>query len=91
MKKAKSLMSDDLRPEYKRSDFGEIIRGKYARRISKATNVVVLDPEVAKAFPNDKAVNDTLRSLLDLAKMSSRLTLRSTGRAKRQRASDLGR
>jgi len=82
-------MSDDLRPEYKRSDFGEIIRGKYARRISKATNVVVLDPEVAKAFPNDKAVNDTLRSLLDLAKMSSRL--RSTGRAKRQRASDLGR
>ena len=74
MKKAKSLRSDDLRPEYKRSDFGEIIRGKYARRISKATNVVVLDPEVAKAFPNDKAVNDTLRSLLDLAKTSSRPT-----------------
>lgn len=68
----------DLRPEYKRSDFGEIIRGKYARRIGKATNVVVLDPEVAKAFPNDKAVNDTLRSLLDLAKMSSRLTPRQT-------------
>ncbi len=84
-------MSDDLRPEYKRSDFGEIIRGKYARRISKATNVVVLDPEVAKAFPNDKAVNDTLRSLLDLAKVSSRRKLRSTERVKRQRASDLGR
>ena len=81
MKKAKSLMSDDLRPEYKRSDFGEIIRGKYGRRIGKATNVVMLDPEVAKAFPNDKAVNDTLRSLLDLAKMSSRLTKRSSGRA----------
>ncbi len=91
MKKAKSPMSDDLRPEYKRSDFGEIIRGKYARRISKATNVVVLDPEVAKAFPNDKAVNDTLRSLLDLAKVSSRRKLRSTERVKRQRASDLGR
>lgn len=91
MKKAKSLMSDDLRPEYKRSDFGEIIRGKYARRLGKATNVVMLDPEVAKAFPNDKAVNDTLRSLLDLAKISSRLTLRSTGRAKKQRAGDLGR
>lgn len=82
MKKAKSLMSDDLRPEYKRSDFGEIIRGKYARRISKATNVIVLDPKVAKVFPNDKAVNDTLRSLLDLAKMSSRLSRRSTGHAK---------
>lgn len=84
-------MTDDLRPEYKRSDFGEIVRGKYTRRISKATNVVVLDPEVAKAFPNDKAVNDTLRSLLDLAKTSSRLALRSTGRARRQRASDVGR
>jgi len=86
MKKTKTLRSDDLRPEYKRSDFDEIVRGKYARRISKATNVIVLDPEVAKAFPNDKAVNDTLRSLLDLAKTSSRPRLRSTGRAKKQRA-----
>lgn len=76
-------MSDDLRPEYKRSDFGEIIRGKYARRISEATNVVILDPQVAKAFPNDKAVNDTLRSLLKLARASSRG--RSDRRTKKQR------
>lgn len=80
MKKAKSRSSDELRPEYKRSDFGEIVRGKYARRVSKATNVIVLDPKVAKAFPNDKAVNDTLRSLLDLAKTSSRQTARSSKR-----------
>ena len=81
MKKVKSRMSDDLRPEYKRSDFGEMVRGKYARRVSKATNVILLDPKVAKAFPNDKAVNDTLRSLLDLAKTSSRQTTRSSRRA----------
>jgi hypothetical protein len=83
MKKVKSRMSDELRPEYKRSDFGEIVRGKYARRVSKAKNVIVLDPKVAKAFPNDKAVNDTLRSLLDLAKTSSRQTTR--GRAPKSR------
>ena len=85
MKKAKSPMSDDLRPEYKRSDFGEMVRGKYARRVNKATNVILLDPKVAKAFPNDKAVNDTLRSLLDLAKTSSRQMTRSSRRASKAR------
>mgnify|MGYP001612414266 CR=1 FL=1 len=59
-------MSDDLRPEYKRSDFGEIIRGKYARRLGKATNVVMLDPEVAKAFPNEKDVNEALKLVIKL-------------------------
>jgi hypothetical protein len=49
-------MSDNLRPEYKRSDFGEIVRGKYARRLSKATNVIVLDPKVAKAFLGEENV-----------------------------------
>lgn len=85
MKKAKSPRSDELRSEYKRSDFGEIVRGKYARRVSKSTNVIVLDPKVAKAFPNDKAVNDTLRSLLDLAKTSSRQTTRSSRRTSKTR------
>ncbi|MGI8906627.1 MAG: hypothetical protein ACR2IE_09070 [Candidatus Sumerlaeaceae bacterium] len=65
MKKAKSDTSDDLRAEYKRSDFGTLTRGKYASGIRKATNVVVLEPEVAKAFPNDKAVNKALLGLLE--------------------------
>jgi hypothetical protein len=76
MKKGKSRISDELRREYKRSDFGELVRGKYARRVSKATNVIVLDSKVAKAFPNDRAVNETLRSLLDLSKKMSRQTRR---------------
>jgi hypothetical protein len=59
MKKANSRRSDELRPEYKRSDFGELVRGKYAKRIAETTNVVILEPEIAQAFPNDKAVNDT--------------------------------
>jgi hypothetical protein len=64
MKKAKSELNDWSRPEYKRSDFGELVRGKYANRIRKSTNVIVLDPQVAKVFPNDKAVNDALRQLI---------------------------
>lgn len=61
---AKSELNDWGKPEYKRSDLGELVRGKYARRIREATNVVVLDPPVAKAFPNDKAVNNALRGLI---------------------------
>jgi hypothetical protein len=60
MKKAKSEDSDELRQEYQRSDLGEIDRGKYAQRLGEASNVVVLDPQVAKAFPNDDAVNTAL-------------------------------
>ncbi len=72
---------DDMRPEYKRSDFGKLVRGKYAARASAKSNVVILDPAVAKAFPTDKAVNDALRVVLEMAEATARLTLRSTGRA----------
>ena len=61
------MSTDELRPEYKRSDFGELVRGKYAAQIEDETNVVLLEPEVAKAFPNDKAVNDALLGLLKIA------------------------
>lgn len=44
MKKDRSLVEDDLRPEYRRSDFGELVRGKYVERLKKGSNVVVLDP-----------------------------------------------
>lgn len=57
----------DMRAEYKRSDFGKLVRGKYAARVTTETNVVVLEPAVARAFPNDKAVNDALRGLLEVA------------------------
>ena len=53
MKRGNVKGVDELRPEYKRSDFGEIVRGKYAVRLAAETNVVILEPEVAKAFPND--------------------------------------
>ena len=86
MKKAKHKTTDQLRPEYKRSDFGNLVRRKYAARVAAETNVVVLEPEVAEAFPNDRAVNEALRGLLDVAATTARVTRRSTGRAKRRRA-----
>jgi hypothetical protein len=78
MKKAKTEAVDELRPEYKRSDFGVIVRGKYASRLKKESNVVLLEPDTAKAFPNDEAVNKALRYLLEIAEASSRLTNRSS-------------
>ena len=85
MKKAKCKPTDEMRPEYRRSDFGELVRGKYAARISASTNVVLLDPKVARAFPNDRAVNDALRSLLRAPKKVARPAGR-TGRPARKRA-----
>jgi len=70
MKKADP--TDELRSEYKRSDFGTLVRGKYAARIAEETNIVVLEPEVAKAFPNDKAVNEALRGLIKIAEATVR-------------------
>lgn len=70
-------MKDELRPEYRREDFGKMVRGKYAKQCKAASNVVVLDPEVAKAFPNGAAVNDALLGLLEIAK-SAGLAPRAT-------------
>ncbi len=85
MKKAKETDKDELRPEYKRSDFtGPLVRGKYYRRLKEeGSNVVVLDEDVAAAFRDSASVNEALRSLLDLAETTKRLTKRSTARAKK--------
>ena len=62
---------EDLRPEYRREDFGKMTRGKYAKQVKAASNVVVLTPEVAKAFPNGDAVNQALLGLLEIAKVAN--------------------
>jgi hypothetical protein len=83
MKKARGRPSDALRVEYKRSDFGEVVRGKYAPRVAASCNVVVLEPQVARVFPNERAVNEALRSLIRVAEASARLTRRSRRVARR--------
>jgi hypothetical protein len=68
MRKAKTVAADELRSEYKRSDFGTLVRGNYVERLRASSNVVVIDPDVAELFPNAAAVNAALRSLADIAK-----------------------
>lgn len=83
MKKSSRIDKDELRPEYKRSDFPEgLVRGKYAERLRKSTNIVVLKPEVAEVFPNEEAVNDALLSLIELAQKATRPTKASSRRRK---------
>jgi hypothetical protein len=64
---ARESHDDDMRPEY---DFSNATRGKYYRRYMESTNVVVLDPDVAKGFKNSEAVNRALRALLRVAQDS---------------------
>lgn len=68
MKKTRNPKQDELRPEYKRADFPRgLARGKYKARIAAGSNIVVLDPKVAAAFPTSAAVNSALRSLMPRA------------------------
>ena len=66
MKKADA---DEFRPEYCREDLGEGVRGKYLESFRSGTNLVLLDSDVAKAFPTDESVNEALRSIMDHSKI----------------------
>jgi hypothetical protein len=68
MKKAKQ--TDTLRPEYNRKDLSEGVRGKYYSAFNLGHNIVLLDPEVASAFPSEEAVNEALKSLIKVARDS---------------------
>src|SRR2546427_12608758 len=81
MKARTTMSSEDMRAEYD-FDYSKAVRGKYYRRLLKeGANVVVLDPDVAKAFRSSAAVNEALRSLLKMSEATPRLTSRSSGRA----------
>ncbi|MGR3319553.1 MAG: hypothetical protein ACUZ8O_13885 [Candidatus Anammoxibacter sp.] len=68
MKTKAEKISDELRPEYS-FNYSKAVRGKYHKRIlEEGANVVMLEPDVAKAFVDSAAVNDALRSLLGLTK-----------------------
>ncbi|TEU14522.1 MAG: hypothetical protein E3J21_15640 [Anaerolineales bacterium] len=71
-KKPKTEMDDELRPEY---DLRELlkdgVRGKYAQRYRAGTNLVLLEPDVAEAFPSEAAVNEALRLVIQLTKLQS--------------------
>src|SRR5947209_13409822 len=68
MKKVESeIEEDELRPEYDLSQLKGRVRGKYVERYRAGTNLVLLEPDVAAAFPDAKTVNEALRSLIKVA------------------------
>jgi len=81
MKKGKRISGplgsekDTMRPEY---DFSKAVRGVTAARYAEGTNVVLLDPDVAEIFPDTRAVNEALRTIV-------RVTRRSVNRRSRKR------
>jgi hypothetical protein len=81
MKKAKR---DELRSEYRREDLGKGVRGKHLKAYRAGTNLVLLQPKVAAAFPSERAVNDALSSLIDVAEHAD-ITPRTSRRAKAAR------
>jgi hypothetical protein len=73
--------SDDLRREYDFSALGRGVRGKYYRRATSGTNLVLIDPDLIRAFPTGKAVNDALRMLVNVASATPAAKRRSRRRA----------
>jgi len=67
-KKEKSNVSDGLRPDYDLASLRGGVRGKYYARAVAGTNLVLIEPEIAAAFPDSRAVNDALRVLVKVAK-----------------------
>ena len=67
MKRVGTEPEEEVRPEYDFSRLKGRVRAKYVERYREETNLVLLDPDVAAAFPDAKAVNEALRLLLDVA------------------------
>ena len=76
MRKGKRARSDELRAEYDFSSMKGGVRGKYAPRLKKGSNLVLLEPDVAAAFPTDAAANEALRVVLKASKVARRTRVR---------------
>ena len=85
MKKASTTKVDQDIPELKRDQLGVGVRGKYLKQFTHGSNVVVLQPEIQKAFPTSEAVNKALASMLAFAKETQDLADRPK-RTTRKRA-----
>jgi hypothetical protein len=76
--------TDEMRPEYDFAGMPGGTRAKYVKRLREKTNVVMLEPEIAEAFPNDRAVNQALRAVLNATPVVQRSGDLST-KARRRR------
>ncbi len=95
-KSARPNKSDDLRPEYDLSKLTGGVRGKYYERATAGTTLVLLERDVAEAFPDGETVNQALRALIKVAETTARTTgsrgklantaLQPTSRARKTRS-----
>src|SRR5262245_46422809 len=90
-KNASKSISDDLRPEYDLSKLTGAVQGKYYKRATSGTTLVLLEPDVAAAFPDGRTVNEVLRAVAKIARTQSgtngglpNKTLQPTSRARRK-------
>ena len=91
-KNASERISDDLRPEYDLSKLTGAVRGKYYKRATAGTTLVLLEPDVADAFPDGRTVNEVLRAVAKVARTQRSVidsglpnkTLQPTSRARRK-------
>ncbi len=72
------MKKDEIRASYQREDFGKGVRGKFYKEYNEGHNLVLLNPEVAKFFPSEDAVNDALLSLIKIAQTSTHLTKKTS-------------
>jgi hypothetical protein len=79
-RKRADTVAEEMAPEYDFAQIGKPERGKYFERMKADSNLVLLDPDVSAAFPTADAVNDALRSLLEIAN-----TVRASAPAPRRR------
>ena len=66
----RTAKSEEMRKEYRREDLGSGVRGKHLEEFRKGTNLVLLSPDVAAAFPDEDSVNKALRGLIRVAQQS---------------------
>ena len=78
----KKVNPDEVRTEYRREDLVEGTRGKYFKSYQNGSNLVLLKPTIAKAFPTEKAVNEALQSLINIAQNSIGIIKQSNSRLK---------
>jgi len=72
-KRSKDERNDDLRAEYDLSELLKTgVQGKYAERFQEGTNLVLLAPDVAEAFPTAESVNEALRLVLQLTELRTK-------------------
>lgn len=84
--------NNGMRAQYDFAAMKDGVRGKYAKRYRDTSNIVLLEPDVAEAFPNDESVNQALRGVLNTARAVRRTgglankSLQSTGRRQSRRS-----